>query len=70
MPNYCVNKVAQTNGDHEVHNLDGGCRYIPAPANQVPLGWHGNCQGAVREAKRYYTQSNGCAFCAPSCHTG
>lgn len=30
MPNYCVNSEEQANSrDHEVHNLDAGCNYMP-----------------------------------------
>ncbi|MCC6913206.1 MAG: hypothetical protein IT566_05845 [Rhodospirillaceae bacterium] len=67
MPNYCVNKNAQANGDHEVHR--DGCSYLPAPANQHYLGNHLTCQSAVLAAKQVYRQSNGCAYCSPACHT-
>ncbi len=68
MPYYCVNSNAQSNGDHEVH--DTSCRFVPRPSNQVSLGYHQTCSGAVAEAKRLgYRQSNGCATCSPACHT-
>lgn len=53
-----MNKNAQSNGDHEVHAE--GCVYMPAPANEVYLGEFTSCQDAVKEAKRQYTQVNGC----------
>ena len=68
MPNYDVNKNAQANGDHEVHRAD----YCPTPAeerNRHHLGTFASCREAVREAKKVYRQSNGCAFCSPECHT-
>lgn len=54
MPHYIVNKNAQFNsGDHEVHltprSSCTGPRY-PLPENQVSLGSHPTCHGAVREA--------------------
>jgi hypothetical protein len=49
MPQYYVNKNAQENGDHEVH--EETCAYLPAPANRVALGWHPSCHGAVAEAR-------------------
>ncbi|MGO2207474.1 MAG: hypothetical protein ACTH4R_13440 [Staphylococcus xylosus] len=52
MPNYIINKNSQRNGDHEVHNTTAGCSYMPNTENQVGLGYHENCQGAVAEAKR------------------
>ncbi len=69
MPWYCVNKNAQSNGDHEVHDT-GSCHNLPLPENQLSLGYHSDCHSAVREAKKTYPQSNGCAFCSPACNTG
>lgn len=48
MPNYVVNREAQPNGDHEVHQH--GCSWMPALHNQHPLGWHSGCQSAVMVA--------------------
>lgn len=68
MPNYCVNTVAQTNGDHEVHDL-ATCTRLPSPSNRLDLGYHLGCQSAVRKAKDTYRQSNGCYWCCNACHT-
>jgi hypothetical protein len=65
---YYVNKNAQPNGDHEVHA--GGCAWLPAEGNRLYLGSFDNCHAAVREAKKHYTKSNGCAHCSPECNTG
>ena len=67
MSNYCVNKKAQANGDHEVHKA--GCTYWPAAENRLDLGEHSSCSTAVTKAKKTYPQSNGCFHCSPSCHT-
>ena len=69
MPSFIVNSNAQANGDHEVHELNAGCNYLPAKENQVRLGWHSDCYSAVRAAKEKYSQSNGCFYCAKPCHT-
>jgi len=69
MARFYVNKQAQPNGDHEVHQ-ETGCPTPAAPHNRQPLGDHSSCFGAVQEARRYYRQVNGCAHCAPACHTG
>jgi len=69
MPRFCVNKNAQPTGEHEVHNLDAGCSYLPLPHNQLYLGEFSSCVGAVAAAKRHYTNVDGCAYCAPECHT-
>lgn len=68
MTHYYVNKNAQSNGDHEVHT--GECKFLPDVTNQKYLGYFSNCRYAVLEAKKYYTQVNGCKFCAIDCHTG
>lgn len=67
MPTYYVNKQAQSNGDHEVH--ESTCTYLPTEANRLYLGWFTNCSDAVKEAKKTYSQVNGCYYCCRSCHT-
>lgn len=70
MPTFIVNRNAQANGDHEVHNTTTGCSYMPELGNQVPLGYHADCRGAVAEAKRLgWSRANGCYWCANACHT-
>ena len=64
---YYVNKNAQSNGDHEVHKSD--CSFMPAEENKKFLGSFDNCRDAVREAKKTYSQSNGCFYCSNACHT-
>jgi len=71
MSRFVLNQNVQNNGDHEVHDATTGCTFIPAPQNQIDLGWHPTCFGAVVEAKRRYPRNriNGCKFCCPMCHT-
>ena len=64
---YYVNKNAQENGDHEVHKK--GCYWLPMVKNQIYLGNYSSCHFAVRKAKEYYSQVNGCQYCSPACHT-
>jgi len=68
MPEYFVNKQPQSNGDHEVHK--SGCSFLPDKENRIPLGNFFNCSDAVQEAKKHYTQVNGCYYCSSECHTG
>ncbi len=68
MASYYVNMNAQTNGDHEVHTST--CAWLPAANNRIYLGEHSSCAPAVTEAKKHYSQSNGCVHCANACHTG
>lgn len=67
MAQYFVNNQQQPNGDNEVHVA--GCRYMPAPANAVPLGNHLVCQTAVTQAKIRFPRANGCFYCCRPCHT-
>ena len=69
MPAFIVNTNAQSNGDHEVHNTTTGCNYMPDTSNQKDLGYHASCSGAVTEAKKTYSKSNGCFYCCRACHT-
>ncbi|TQL01793.1 hypothetical protein [Cellulomonas sp. SLBN-39] len=70
MPYFCVNKNAQPGSrDHEVHDTASTKRCLPDPVNQLSLGYHATCAGAVQAAKLYYNDVNGCAQCAPTCHT-
>lgn len=70
MPYYCVNKIAQTgSGDHEVHDLASTMSCLPTSVNRIDLGYHATCSGAVQAAKTYYTDVNGCYWCANACHT-
>lgn len=70
MPNYVVNRNAQAASyDHEVHSLDTPYNCLPLPENRVDLGWHSDCASAVRAAKSYYSDTNGCRWCARDCHT-
>lgn len=64
---YYVNKNAQTNGDHEVHQST--CTRLPTSANRIYLGDFTSCAPAVRKAKEYYVTADGCFHCSPSCHT-
>jgi hypothetical protein len=64
---YYVNKKAQPNGDHEVHTKN--CFYLQISENRKELGDFSNCSDAVKEAKKTYSQSNGCKTCSKSCHT-
>ena len=67
MAKYYVNKNAQANGDHEVH--ESGCSWMPDSENRQYLGEFATCHSAVAEAKKYYRQSNGCYYCSKPCHT-
>ena len=68
MAKYYVNKTAQANGDHEVHET--GCYWLSRATNTRYLGYFPSCYGAVVSAKVVYPTANGCATCSRACHTG
>lgn len=65
---YYVNKNAQTNGDHEVHELT--CSFVPGESSRIYLGDFNSCGPAVTAARKHFRQVNGCFYCSRSCHTG
>lgn len=71
MATFILNQTQQRNGDHEVHNKTVGCTYMPARENQIELGEHATCHGAVLSAKQRWPGSriNGCYYCCNPCHT-
>jgi len=71
MARFIINKNAQDNGDHEVHNATTGCAHMPNSENQIDLGNHSSCHGAVADAKSRWPDNriNGCYYCCNPCHT-
>ncbi len=67
MAYYYVNKNQQTNGEHEVHKKS--CAWLPKPENRIYLSDYSSCASAVKKAKDYYSQVNGCYYCSNACHT-
>lgn len=68
MARYYVNRNAQPDsGDHEVHRY--GCDYLPNEDNRMYLGRFNSCRPAVREARKHYSDVNGCYYCSNACHT-
>ena len=63
---YYVNKNAQANGQHEVHRAT--CSWLPTVENRLYLGDFTSSAQAIREAKKYYANVDGCAYCCPESH--
>lgn len=66
MKSYYVNTQSQSTGEHEVHS--GNCSYLPNSENRKYLGEFSNCTDAVKEAKKTYTNVDGCYYCCNACH--
>lgn len=67
MMEYCVNKNAQSTGEHEVHKMT--CDYLPEIGNRQPLGRFSNCREAVQAARQHFPNVDGCKHCSLECHT-
>jgi len=64
---FYVNKNAQSNGDHEVHRAT--CDWLPDVNNRIYLGDFNTSSEVVLEARKYYSQVDGCRHCCPESHT-
>ena len=67
MSDYYVNRNAQRNGEHEVH--EATCYWLTLVRSRLFLGAFATCNGAVTKAKQTYPTANGCFHCSPNCHT-
>lgn len=64
---YYVNKNAQPTGEHEVHK--SSCSWLPDAENRIYLGDYDKATDALKEAKKYYSNVDGCYYCCPEIHT-
>jgi hypothetical protein len=63
---FYVNKNPQIGGEHEIHT--SSCAWLPKPENRIILGEFIYCSDAIKEARKYYDDVDGCKFCCPACH--
>lgn len=70
MAYYYANTTRQSDSgcNHEVHKE--GCHCMPSVLNRQYLGWFSSDEEALRVAKSYYTDADGCIICCPSIHKG
>lgn len=66
MEHYYVNKNAQPTGEHEVHT--DKCIKLPEIYNRIDLGYFISCEDAKKEAKKHYSNVDGCYYCCSKCH--
>ena len=66
MAHYYLNKNAQPSGEHEVHKE--GCHRMPELQNRIYLGYFLNARDAVREARKYFDNVDGCYYCSEEAH--
>jgi len=73
MPYYYVNRNKDEKGLKEVHDRDSANDHDkPNPENRIDLGYHNDCQSAVRSARAMGYNADGCYYCPNTkpCHTG
>lgn len=58
--------TANPNNNHEVHKET--CRELPSPRNREYLGAYSRSEDALKEAKRYFKDADGCRICCPEIH--
>lgn len=66
MRRYCINRNQQSTGEHEIHEVN--CIYAPHPSNRIDLGWCSSDFEALRKARHYYPDVDGCWHCCPTIH--
>jgi hypothetical protein len=64
---YYLSKKTLETGEHEMHT--SSCVILPDPNDRIYLGIFYNCQDALREAKRYFDDVDGCSFCTDCCYS-
>ncbi len=63
---YYVNQNAQPSGEHEVHAEN--CAFLPSAENRIYLGYFSNGREAIKEARKHYSNVDGCFYCCPESH--
>lgn len=66
MPQFCVTMHRDLSGNHVVHR--DGCPGWPALNFTRLLGLHDYCDEALRAARTFFVQVDGCSQCIPQCN--
>lgn len=68
MARYYMNENSQNIGDHEVHKE--GCCWLQKAKNRKYLGDFSDCHQALKVAKQYDPNADGCFSCCKECNNG
>lgn len=70
MAYFYINRNAQDDGYHEVHDDSANCSHPPLPENRVRLGYYNTCSEAIAAARAANPSLliDGCYYCT-DCHT-
>lgn len=64
---YLLNKNSQiATGEHKIHTSN--CKRKPKEENTIKIGEYYDPKVALCEAKKYFFNVDGCAFCCSSIH--
>lgn len=64
---YILNKNSQiATGEHKIHTSN--CKRKPKEQNTIKIGEYYEPKAALYEAKKYFANVDGCAFCCASIH--
>ena len=63
---YYINKNAQYSGEHEIHTSN--CVFLPSVENRIFLGCFNKPSEALKAAKQYFNNVDGCFYCCPESH--
>ena len=66
MNRYYVNENSQPTGEHEVH--EEGCVFMPDIWNRKYLGYFVDAKEACKEARKLYSNVDGCYYCSREAH--
>lgn len=70
MSYFYINRNAQEDGYHEVHNGSVNCSHPPLLENRIEIGYYNTCADAIAAARAANPglQIDGCYYCT-NCHT-
>lgn len=70
MSYFYINRNAQDDGYHEVHDDSANCSHPPLLENRVGIGYYNNCSEAITAARLANPTLliDGCYYCT-DCHT-
>ena len=66
MPLYYVSQEPDEQGAYVIHRST--CGYAPSEDKRTFLGSYGDCHDAVEEAKKIYSEIEGCFYCCYAFH--
>jgi hypothetical protein len=70
MPFFVLEYEANQDDVHLIHREHSDCDRYPTLDNQLAIGFHDNGNEALKEARNYFDNVDGCSRCCKDCHRG